>query len=145
MTVIEKRNAPGLKPMDAILSHVTIVHGSSGGGGDGSTSSSPGLIFCSGQVPADETGALVPGDIRAHTRQCIQNLEKALRGAGVAGLQNLVKVNIFLRSMDDFAAMNEVYQEMIPSPKPSRTCIQAGKLPLDTDIEIEAIAAKAKL
>lgn len=95
---IEKRNAPGLKAMDNILSHVTTA---------GS------LVFCSGQLPADEKGQLIPGDIKAHTKQCILNLEKVLQAAG-AGLQNLVKVNIFLRSMDDFAAMNEVYEQVRP-------------------------------
>jgi len=52
----------------------------------------------------------------------------------------VVKVNIYLKNMDDFDAMNEVYEKFLPSPKPARTCIQAGRLPRDFDVEIEAVA-----
>ncbi|KAG1864240.1 Endoribonuclease L-PSP [Suillus subalutaceus] len=93
----------------------------------------PGLIFCSGQTPMDSTGTLVPGDIKA---QCISNLTDVLKAAG-SSWDKVVKVNIYLKSMGDFAAMNE----LLPDPKPARTCIQAGGLPHDVDVEIEAIAA----
>ncbi|CAO1612603.1 unnamed protein product [Parajaminaea phylloscopi] len=123
----QKINSSELKAKPEIYSHVTTVTGT--------------LIYCSGQVPADSQGQLVPGDVKAHTKQCILNIETALKAAG-ATLSDLVKVNIYLKDMGDFNAINEVYEQMIPAPRPSRTCIQAGKLPLDTDIEIEAIAEK---
>ncbi|KAM0746356.1 Endoribonuclease L-PSP [Meredithblackwellia eburnea MCA 4105] len=100
----------------------------------------PGLIFCSGQTPIDGSGKLVPGGIREHTLQCIKNLEKVLKHAG-ASLENVVKVNIFLKNMDDFAAVNEVYEKAMPTPKPARSCFQAGKLPNDVIVEIECIAS----
>lgn len=92
----KKVNAPGLAEKKEIYSHVTVAGG---------------LIYVSGQVPADETGKIVPGDIKAHTKQCIQNIEKALKAVGV-GLENLVKVNIFVKDMGDFNALNEVYSQV---------------------------------
>ncbi|KIY64825.1 Endoribonuclease L-PSP [Cylindrobasidium torrendii FP15055 ss-10] len=102
----------------------------------------PGLIFLSGQTPVDEKGALVPGGIKEHTvrQACLTNLGKVLTAAG-SSWDKVVKVNIFLKNMDDFAAVNEVYLTIPSNPKPARTCIQAGKLPFDVDVEIEAIAA----
>lgn len=88
----------------------------------------------------DSTGKVVPGDIKAHTAQCISNLTDVLKAAG-SSWDKVVKVNIYLKSMDDYVAMNEEYIKLLPDPKPARTCIQAGKLPFDVDIEIEAIAA----
>ncbi|KAH7916410.1 Endoribonuclease L-PSP [Hygrophoropsis aurantiaca] len=100
----------------------------------------PGLIFLSGQTPTDATGQVVAGGIKEHTAQCIGNLGDVLKAAG-SSWEKVVKVNVYLKTMDDFAAMNEKYLELIPDPKPARTCIQAGKLPFDVDVEIEAIAA----
>ncbi|KNZ79018.1 Protein mmf2, mitochondrial [Termitomyces sp. J132] len=100
----------------------------------------PGLIFVSGQVPVDSEGIVVPGGIQEHTAQCISNLGNVLEVAG-SSWEKVVKVNIYLKNMDSFTSMNEIYEKLIPTPKPARTCIQAGKLPNDVDIEIEAIAA----
>ncbi|KAJ3779190.1 Endoribonuclease L-PSP [Lentinula raphanica] len=100
----------------------------------------PGLIFLSGQTPVDKNGKLVDGGIKEHTTQCIKNLENVLRAAG-SDWEKVVKVNVYLKDMDNFGLMNEVYEKLLPNPKPARTCIQAGKLPNDVDIEIEAIAA----
>ncbi|KAG1833753.1 Endoribonuclease L-PSP [Suillus fuscotomentosus] len=91
----------------------------------------PGLIFCSGQTPMDSTG---------NVAQCLSNLTDVLNAAG-SSWDKVVKVNIYLKSMGDYAAMNEVYIKTLPDPKPARTCIQAGGLPWDVDVEIEAIAA----
>ncbi|KAH7883550.1 Endoribonuclease L-PSP [Phlebopus sp. FC_14] len=100
----------------------------------------PGLVFLSGQTPVDKEGKVVPGDIQAHTQQCISNLTDVLTAAG-SSWDKVVKVNVYLKNMDDFETMNTRYVECIPEPRPARTCIQAGKLPGDVDIEIEAIAA----
>ncbi|TCD62213.1 hypothetical protein EIP91_007218 [Steccherinum ochraceum] len=108
-----------------ILSHATKV---------------PGLIFLSGQTPVDKEGKVVPGGIQEHTAQCISNLGNVLTAAG-SSWEKVVKVNVYLKNMDDFAAMNEIYEKLLPTPKPARTCIQAAKLPNDVIIEIEAIAA----
>ncbi|KAF8168135.1 Endoribonuclease L-PSP/chorismate mutase-like protein [Crassisporium funariophilum] len=122
---IEKINSTEIASFSHILSHATKV---------------PGLIFLSGQVPADGTGKIIEGGIKEHTAQCIKNLGHVLEAAG-SSWEKVVKVNVYLKNMDDFAAMNEVYEKLLPSPKPSRTCIQAAKLPNDVDVEIEAIAA----
>ncbi|KAJ4002341.1 Endoribonuclease L-PSP [Lentinula boryana] len=122
---VERINSDENPKFTHILSHATKV---------------PGLIFLSGQTPVDKNGKLVEGGIREHTAQCIKNLENVLRAAG-SDWEKVVKVNVYLKDMDNFAAMNEVYEKLLPSPKPARTCIQAGKLPNDVDVEIEAIAA----
>ncbi|KAF9229247.1 hypothetical protein BS17DRAFT_688069 [Gyrodon lividus] len=100
----------------------------------------PGLVFLSGQVPVDKEGRPVLGDIQAHTKQCLNNLTDILNAAG-SSWDKVVKVNIYLKNMDDFERMNEAYVQIVPEPRPARTCIQAGKLPSDFDVEIEAIAA----
>ncbi|KAK0465060.1 Endoribonuclease L-PSP [Desarmillaria tabescens] len=99
-----------------------------------------GLIFLSGTTPIDKTGTLVPGGIQEHTAQCLANLGNVLAASG-SSWEKVIKVNVYLKDMDNFAAMNEIYEKTLPNPKPSRTCIQAAKLPNDVDIEIEAIAA----
>ncbi|KAG6831341.1 hypothetical protein H0H92_011256 [Tricholoma furcatifolium] len=121
---VEKINSAKNRPVPNILSHATKI---------------PGLIFVSGQVPVDINGAVVPGGIQEHTAQCIANLGNVLEAAG-SSWEKVVKINIYLKDMDNFASMNEIYEKLVPTPKPARTCIQAGKLPNDVDIEIEAIA-----
>jgi len=125
MSSIQKINSDQNGQHPHILSHAVKV---------------PGLIFLSGQTPVNKEGAVVPGGIQEHTAQCIKNLGNVLTAAG-SSWEQVVKVNVYLKSMDDFAAMNEVYEKLLPNPKPARTCIQAAKLPFDVDVEIEAIAA----
>jgi len=122
---VERITAPDTASLPNVLSHASKV---------------PGLIFLSGQTPVDKDGRLVPGGIQEHTAQCIENLGKVLRAAG-STWEKVVKVNVYLKNMDDFGAMNEIYEKLLPTPKPARTCIQAAKLPNDVDVEIEAIAA----
>ncbi|CAE6419311.1 unnamed protein product [Rhizoctonia solani] len=124
MTTVERLNTPKNGQLPHILSHATKI---------------PGLIFLSGQTPVDSSGSVVPGGIKEHTAQCINNLGNVLEAAG-SSWEKVVKVNVYLKNMDDFAAMNEVYSELLPTPKLARTCIQAAKLPGDVDVELEAIA-----
>jgi len=124
MSSVEKLNSPD-RPAAPMLSHAVKI---------------PGLIFLSGQTPTDSAGKIVPGDIKVHTAQCISNLTDVLKAAG-SSWDKVVKVNVYLKSMDDYEGMNGEYIRLLPVPKPARTCIQAGKLPLDVDVEIEAIAA----
>lgn len=99
------------------------------------------LVFVSGQIPTDADGNL-PEGIEAQTRQSIMNL-KAVLEAGGSDLQHVVKTTVFLRDMDDFAAVNAVYAEYFNGAvKPARSCVQAAKLPKDMPLEIEAIALK---
>lgn len=99
-----------------------------------------GFVFVSGQVPMDpETKKIVEGDFETHVRQCIKNVEAILVAAG-SGLEHAVKVTVFLSDMDNFARLNTVYKEYWGDTKPARSCIQVARLPLDVDVEIEAIA-----
>lgn len=100
-----------------------------------------GLVFVSGQIPTDADGRL-PEGIEAQTRQSIMNL-KAVLEAGGSDLQHVVKTTVFLRDMDDFAAVNAVYAEYFNGAvQPARSCVQAAKLPKDMPLEIEAIALR---
>ncbi len=98
------------------------------------------LIYLSGQTPIDPaTGKLAEGDIQAQTRQCFANLLGVLQAAGL-GFEHVIKVNVFLTDMGDFAAMNEVYKTQFAQPFPARTTIGVASLPLGAHIEIEMIA-----
>jgi 2-iminobutanoate/2-iminopropanoate deaminase len=98
------------------------------------------LVFTSGQIPLDpRTGQLVEGDIKAQTKQALENL-KAVLEAGGSNLRKVIKCTVFLADMNDFAAMNEVYAEYFPQNPPARSAFQVARLPKDARVEIEAIA-----
>lgn len=98
------------------------------------------LVFTSGQIPLDpKTGQLVEGDIKAQTRQALENL-KAVLEAGGSNLKKVIKCTVFLADMNDFAAMNEVYAQYFPQNPPARSAFQVARLPKDAGVEIEAIA-----
>ncbi len=99
-----------------------------------------GFVFVSGQTPLDPaTQQMVPGGIREQTERALRNIEAILRQAGT-GLDRVVRCGVFLRDMNDFAAMNEVYARFFPDPAPARTTIQAARLPKDCLVEIDAVA-----
>ena len=101
------------------------------------------IVYFSGQIHLDgETGKLVEGDIGTQTRQCLENLKKLLTAAGL-GFEHVVKTTVFLTSMSDFAAMNEVYAEYMVAPFPARSTVQVAALPLGARVEIEAIAHRS--
>ncbi|TDT61219.1 RidA family protein [Fonticella tunisiensis] len=98
------------------------------------------LLFTSGQIPINPTtGELVTGDVKAAARQSLENL-KALLEAGGTDLEHVVKTVVFLRDINDFAAVNEVYSQYFNEKMPARSAVQVGKLPKDALVEIEAIA-----
>ena|SRR5215467_8997530 len=99
-----------------------------------------GLVFVSGQVAMDpETGQLIDGDIAAQTDRTLKNLASVLAAAG-SGLDKVVRCSVFLRNMDDFAKMNEVYGRYFPAAPPARTTVEVSRLPRDARVEIDAIA-----
>jgi len=101
------------------------------------------LVYLSGQTPLDpNTGKLVEGDVAAQTTQCFQNLFAVLAAAGLSSAE-VVKVNVYLTNMGDFAAMNAVYAGQFNPPYPARTTIGVASLPLGARIEIELIARKS--
>ncbi|MDR3543829.1 MAG: RidA family protein [Desulfosporosinus sp.] len=97
------------------------------------------LIFTSGQLPLNpQTGELV-ADIEGATRQSLDNVKAILESAG-ATLDKIIKTVVFLRDMNDFAAMNAVYATYFPNDPPARSAVQVARLPKDAILEIEAIA-----
>ncbi|HEX2168193.1 MAG TPA: RidA family protein [Longimicrobiales bacterium] len=99
-----------------------------------------GLVFTAGQIPLHpKTMELVGGeDVAAQTERVMQNLAAILESAG-SSLGNVVKTTVFLKDMDDFGAMNEVYGRHFGVHRPARSTVQAAKLPKDVRVEIEAI------
>jgi 2-iminobutanoate/2-iminopropanoate deaminase len=99
------------------------------------------LLYLSGQTPIDPaTGRLVDGDVVAQTERVFANLGLVLAAAGRT-LADVVKVNVYLTSMEDFAAMNGVYERMFDAPYPARTTVAVAGLPLGARVEIELVAA----
>jgi len=99
-----------------------------------------GLVFTAGQLGVDpDSGEFVPGGIQAQTRQALENVSAVLTSAG-SSLERVVKTTVFLRDMDDFGAMNEVYAAFFPENHPARSAVQVARLPKDGDVEIEAVA-----
>jgi 2-iminobutanoate/2-iminopropanoate deaminase len=97
-------------------------------------------VYVSGQGSFDPaTGQFAPGDFAAQAERTFRNVEIILQAAG-AGWQNVVKVNVYLANIRDFAAMNEVYRRFVVTPYPARTTVQAG-LSGDMLIEVDCIAA----
>jgi len=100
------------------------------------------FIFVAGQGCIDPlTGTPERGDVRSETKRTFENLRAILQAAG-ASLDDVVKCNVYLRDINDFAAMNEVYATYFTAPFPARTTIQAGALPGGIAVEIECIARK---
>lgn len=98
------------------------------------------LVFCSGQIPLDpDSGHLVDGGIAAQTARVLDNLAAVLAAADLK-LGNVVKTTVFLVSMDDFPAMNEVYARYFDEDPPARSTIGVAALPKGARVEIEAIA-----
>jgi reactive intermediate/imine deaminase len=98
-----------------------------------------GLVYCSGQIAIDPaTGALIDGDVTAQAHQVLRNLAAVLR-AGGSSMGQVVRCTIFLKSMDDFAAVNAVYAEHFGAHRPARATVEVSRLPRDVAVEIDAI------
>jgi len=99
-----------------------------------------GFVFVSGQVSIDPvTNTLVSGDVGAQTERVLQNLSGILKAAG-SSVQKVVRATVFLKNMNDFAAMNEVYGKHFPSQPPARSTVEVARLPKDVLVEIDVIA-----
>jgi 2-iminobutanoate/2-iminopropanoate deaminase len=98
------------------------------------------LLYTAGQIPLNSvTGTIVEGDIKAQTRQVLKNLEAVLAAAG-ASFASVIKTTVFLKDMNEFSAMNEVYNEFLSISSPARSTVEVARLPRDARVEIEAIA-----
>ncbi len=102
-----------------------------------------GLVFLSGQIPLDPaTQQLVSGDVATQTERVLQNISGVLSAAG-SSLAQVVKTTVFLKSMNDFAAMNEVYGRHFTADPPARSTVEVARLPKDVLVEIDVIALAA--
>jgi 2-iminobutanoate/2-iminopropanoate deaminase len=100
-----------------------------------------GLVFVSGQIGTDPaTGELASGGVKGQTEQCIKNMLAIVRAAG-GDEKSIAKTTVYLASIEDFPAMNEVYSRMLGSPYPARSCLGGCNLPRGALVEIEAVAA----
>ena len=98
------------------------------------------LIYTAGQVPLDQQGQMVSGGIKEQTEQAIQNLIAVLTHGG-SSLEKVVKVTVFLKDLNDFAGMNEVYAKYFKAETaPARTTVQVARIPKDSLVEIEVVA-----
>ncbi len=100
------------------------------------------MLFISGQVPVNPATGELTGDIRVQTRQVLENIKSILLAAG-ASLVDIAKTTVFLKNIDDFAAMNEVYRDYFPNDAPARSTIEVSRIPRGSLVEIEAIAVIA--
>ena len=101
---------------------------------------SNGMIYCSGQIPINPaTGAIEAQTIEEQTTQAITNLKNVLEKAG-SSLAKVVKTTVFIKNMNDFAALNNVYAELFGDTQPARSCVEVARLPKDVLVEIECIA-----
>jgi len=99
-----------------------------------------GFLYLSGQVALDpKTGEMTGVDIRQQTERVLENVKGILEAAG-SNLHHVVKTTVFLKDMNEFAAMNEVYGKYFTSPPPARSTVQVSRLPKDALVEIEVIA-----
>ena len=100
-----------------------------------------GCVYLAGQVALDpKTGELTGADVAQQTQRVLENLKGILEAAG-GNLHRVVKTTVFLKDMNDFAAMNEVYGKYFPTAPPARSTVQVARLPKDALVEIELIAA----
>ena len=99
------------------------------------------MVFASGQLPIDPASGDIPAGIEAQTKRSLANLAAVLE-AGGASLATVVKTTVFLKNMDDFAAMNAIYAEHFIEMAPARSTIEVARLPKDALVEVEAIALR---
>ena len=99
-----------------------------------------GLLFTSGVIPIDpETNTLVEGDVTVQARQAIGNLKNLIEASG-SSMDKVVKTTVFIKDMNDFGKINDIYKDFFTSDFPARSCVEVARLPKDVLIEIEAIA-----
>ena len=99
-----------------------------------------GFVYCSGQIPLDAaSGELILGDIQQQTEKVMKNIEAMLASMNMT-FQHVIKTMIFVKNMEDFAAVNEIYASYFKENPPARSCVEAAALPKGVGVEIEVIA-----
>lgn len=97
------------------------------------------LFFSSGQIPLTANGEMVSGDIEAQVHQVFKNIQAVLESAG-ASLDTVVKTTLYIKNMEDFPVINEIYASYFKDHRPARSCVEVARLPKDALIEMEVVA-----
>ena len=100
-----------------------------------------GFVFASGQIPIDPATGNIPEGIEAQAKQALTNVANLLDAAGLK-MSDVVKTSVFIKNMDDFAKINEIYATFFEGDYPARSCVEVARLPKDVLIEVEVIAAR---
>ena len=100
-----------------------------------------GMVYASGQIPVNPATGEIPEGVEAQTKQALTNLTNLLAEAG-SSIEKVVKTTVFIKNMEDFGKINEIYAEYFTGTYPARSCVEVARLPKGGLIEIEAIAAK---
>lgn len=99
------------------------------------------LIFASGQIPVNPATSEIPNGIKEQTTQVLKNISAILESEG-SSIKNVIKTTVFIKDMNDFVQMNEVYESFFQKPYPARSTVEVARLPKDVLVEIEVIAHK---
>ncbi|CAH0534423.1 2-iminobutanoate/2-iminopropanoate deaminase [Vibrio stylophorae] len=102
------------------------------------------LVMTSGQIPLHPQTGEIPADIQAQTQQSLENVKAVVEASGL-GVADIIKMTVFVKDLNDFAAVNEIYGAFFDAhnaPYPARSCVEVARLPKDVGIEIEAIAIR---
>ena len=100
-----------------------------------------GMVFTSGVIPVDPATGVIPEGVEAQATQAFTNLTNLVEASGAA-MSQVVKTTVFIKEMNDFGKINEIYARFFKEPYPSRSCVEVARLPKDVLLEVEAIAAK---
>ena len=100
-----------------------------------------GMVFTSGVIPVDPATGVIPEGVEAQATQAFTNLTNLVEASGAA-MSQVVKTTVFIKEMNDFGKINEIYAKFFKEPYPSRSCVEVARLPKDVLLEVEAIVAK---
>ena len=100
-----------------------------------------GMVFTSGVIPVDPATGVIPEGVEAQATQAFTNLTNLVEASGAA-MSQVVKTTVFIKEMNDFGKINEIYAKFFEEPYPSRSCVEVARLPKDVLLEVEAIVAK---
>ncbi len=99
-----------------------------------------GWLYCSGQVALDpNSGVMIEGGVQAQARQALENLAAVLEEGGCT-FSDVVKVSVFLKDLEDFGVVNEIYGQFFSAPYPARACVEVSRLPKDALVELDCVA-----
>lgn len=98
-----------------------------------------GFVYASGQIPVNPETGIIPEGVQAQANQAFTNVKNLLAAAGTS-IEKVVKTTVFIKDMNDFVAINEIYAQYFTQPYPARSCVEVARLPKDVLLEIEVIA-----